>query len=64
MRSGPEALTPAERRVASLAATGMANREIAEQLVVAPRTVEFHLSAIYRKLGVGGRHELLAALGG
>jgi DNA-binding CsgD family transcriptional regulator len=49
MRSGPEALTPAERRVASLAVTGMANREIAEQLVVATRTVEFHLSAIYRR---------------
>jgi DNA-binding NarL/FixJ family response regulator len=62
MRSGPEALTPAERRVAVLAAEGMANRAIAERLVVAQRTVEFHLSSTYRKLGVGGRRELLDAL--
>ena len=62
IRTGPEALTPAERRVAALAATGMANRDIAAQLFVAPRTVEFHLSATYRKLGVGGRRELREAL--
>jgi DNA-binding NarL/FixJ family response regulator len=62
MRTGPEALTPAERRVAALAATGMANHDIATELVVTPRTVEFHLSATYRKLGVSGRRDLPAAL--
>ena len=62
VRSGPDALTPAERRVAALAATGMANRDIAAELVVAARTVEFHLSAVYRKLGVSGRGELPEAL--
>ncbi|MEP6954923.1 MAG: LuxR C-terminal-related transcriptional regulator [Solirubrobacteraceae bacterium] len=40
----------------------MANREIAAELVVAARTVEFHLSAAYRKLGVRGRGELAEAL--
>jgi DNA-binding CsgD family transcriptional regulator len=40
----------------------MTNGEIAEHLVVTPRTVAFHLSNTYRKLGIAGRGELAAAL--
>jgi len=61
--SGPDALTPSERRVADLAASGMSNREIAEQLVVTVRTVEFHLSRAYAKLDISSRRELAARLG-
>ena len=60
--SGPGSLTPAERRVARLAADGLTNREIAERLVVVPRTVEMHLTAAFRKLAVESRDELAAAL--
>jgi DNA-binding CsgD family transcriptional regulator len=51
-------LTPMERRVAELVAAGRSNREIAAELVVALRTVETHLSRIYRKLGVRSRTQL------
>lgn len=61
--SGVESLTPSERRVADLAAAGRANREIAQELYVTPKTVEVHLSSAYRKLGIGSRHELGSALG-
>lgn len=57
-------LTDGERRVAELAARGATNREIAEALLVALRTVEIHLTSVYRKLGVSGRGQLAAALAG
>jgi DNA-binding CsgD family transcriptional regulator len=57
-----DALSGRERRVAELAAAGATNREIAEQLFVTVRTVESHLSNVYRKLGVELRADLLAAL--
>jgi len=57
-------LTAGERRVAELAASGATNREIAETLLVALRTVEIHLTSAYRKLGVTGRTELAVALSG
>ncbi len=60
--SGPGSLTAAERRIADLAAAGNGNADIARMLVVARRTVETHLSAIYRKLGINGRAELPDAL--
>ena len=60
--SGPKALTPSERRVARMAASGLSNRQIAESLFVTVRTVEFHLRASYRKLGIENRRELGAAL--
>jgi DNA-binding CsgD family transcriptional regulator len=55
---GPGALTASERRAAHLAAQGLSNREIADALFVTVRTVEFHLSATYKKLGIRSRQEL------
>ena len=60
--TGREALTVRESQVAGLAAQGMSNREIAEALFVTVKTVEWHLKHAYRKLGVGSRRELGAAL--
>ena len=60
--SGPDALTPSERRVADAAAAGLSNRGIAEQLFVTVSTVEYHLYNAYRKLGIDGRTKLPAAL--
>lgn len=59
---GPEALTPAQRRVAEMAAAGRSNREIAQALFVTRRTVETHLTEVYSKLEVGSRDELSSAL--
>lgn len=53
--TGPDSLTPTERRVAELVADGLSNAEIAHTLVVSPRTVQFHVSRILRKLGVRSR---------
>ncbi len=55
-------LTPTERRVAELAAEGLANKEIAAALVVTINTVEFHLSNTYAKLGIRSRGQLAARL--
>ncbi|MFF4529397.1 ATP-binding protein [Streptomyces sp. NPDC001407] len=56
--TGTTALTEGERRVADRAAAGETNRAIAERLHLTTRTVETHLSAVYRKLGISGRGEL------
>jgi DNA-binding CsgD family transcriptional regulator len=61
------ALTASERQVADLVAGGLANREVAAALFTSVRTVEGHLAAVYRKLGVRSRTELAkraAAVGG
>ena len=50
-------------RVARLAATGLTNREIADQLVVTVKAVEWHLSHVYRKLGIHSRGALASVLG-
>jgi DNA-binding CsgD family transcriptional regulator len=55
-------LTSSELRVAELAAKGGTNREIAEALFISPKTVEANLARIYRKLDIGRRAELSAAL--
>ncbi|MBV9197059.1 MAG: AAA family ATPase [Solirubrobacterales bacterium] len=60
--SGVESLTPSERRVAELAAQGPTNREIAQALFVTQRTVEVHLTSIFRKLDITSRSQLAAAL--
>ena len=49
--------------MAELAAEGPTNREIAQALFVTPKTVEVHLSRVYRKLGIGSRSQLAGALG-
>ena len=60
--SGVDSLTPSERRVAELAAAGPTNREIAQTLFVTQRTVEVHLTSIYRKLGISSRSQLAGRL--
>ncbi len=56
--TGLDSLTPAERRVAELASSGLTNRKVAEALFVTMKTVETHLASAYRKLGVSTRHDL------
>jgi DNA-binding CsgD family transcriptional regulator len=60
--SGIESLTPSERRVAQRAAESATNREIAQALFVTQKTVEVHLSSVYRKLGISSRSQLPALL--
>ena len=55
-------LTDREREVAELAAEGLSNQEIANQLVLSVRTVETHLHRVMRKLDVSSRREISAAL--
>jgi DNA-binding CsgD family transcriptional regulator len=55
-------LSVTERRVAGLAASGRTNREVADALCIAVKTVEWHLGRIYRKLGIRTRAELSASL--
>ena len=57
-------LTPSERRVAELAAAGQTNRQIADALFITAKSVEWHLSNVYRKLDIRGRGQLAAALAG
>jgi DNA-binding NarL/FixJ family response regulator len=61
-RSLDRRLTPTERRVAELAATGAHNKEIAGALFVSVKTVEANLSRVYAKLGIRSRVELAARL--
>jgi len=63
-RTGVEALTPSELRVAQLAAEGKTNRAIAHALYVTLKTVEGHLARAYGKLEITGRTELAQALDG
>lgn len=58
--AGVQALTPSERRVAGLAATGHSTRQIAGELFITAKTVEFHLRNIYRKLEIPSSRSDLA----
>ena len=60
--TGLDSLTPSELRVAELAGNGLTTRQIAEALFVTPKTIEFHIRHIYRKLDVGSRAELAAVM--
>jgi DNA-binding CsgD family transcriptional regulator len=62
--SGPESLTPGERRVVDLVAGGMTNREVAQALFLTEKTVETHLGHAYTKLGINSRRHLTEAVGG
>jgi DNA-binding CsgD family transcriptional regulator len=55
-------LTPQELQIALAVSEGKTNREVGGQLFLSPKTVEFHLSSVYRKLGVGSRAELTRLL--
>jgi DNA-binding CsgD family transcriptional regulator len=55
-------LTPQERRVAEAVAGGASDRQVAAELFLSPRTVAYHLSAVYRKLGISSRAALAARL--
>lgn len=59
----PLELTVTERQVAELAAAGLTNREIAEQMFISVRTAEANLSRVYRKLGLRSRAELARDFG-
>jgi DNA-binding CsgD family transcriptional regulator len=61
-RRGAAALTRQEAKIAWLARAGYTNPQISEQLFLTRRTVEFHLSGAYRKLGISGRADLRRAL--
>jgi DNA-binding CsgD family transcriptional regulator len=59
---GAAALTPRERQICELAIAGKANRAIAAELFLSVKTVETHLAASFRKLGVHRRSELAPTL--
>jgi DNA-binding CsgD family transcriptional regulator len=62
MLTGRDALTPTEQRIATMAAQGMSNPQIAQALFLTAKTVENQLGRVYKKLGVGGRAGLSHAL--
>jgi DNA-binding CsgD family transcriptional regulator len=51
-------LTPQELQVAALVRQGLSNREVATQLFLSPRTIDFHLRNVFTKLGISSRTEL------
>jgi DNA-binding CsgD family transcriptional regulator len=55
-------LTPTEQRIAELIASGLSYREAADALFISPKTVQWNLSKIYRKLGISSRSQLPARL--
>ncbi|HYB29664.1 MAG TPA: AAA family ATPase [Solirubrobacteraceae bacterium] len=62
VQTGLETLTASERRVAQLAADDMSNKDIAQALFVTVKTVEVHLSSVYRKLEISSRRQLAPTL--
>ena len=57
VRNSAPALTKRELEILRMTATGLSNRQMAQQLWVTEQTVKFHLSNVYRKLGVSNRTE-------
>ncbi|MGD0705919.1 MAG: AAA family ATPase [Trebonia sp.] len=60
---GHNALTPTERRIAELAAWGLTTPQIAQKLYLSPKTIDWHLGHVYKKLGVSSRRQLATTLG-
>ena len=69
LRGGPDTdqglagLTGQERQVARLVAGGMSNREVAAELYLSPKTIEYHLAHIFAKLGIKTRYQLATRIG-
>ena len=62
--SGLKSLTPAEQRVVTLAAEGLTNASIATELFINMKTVESHLTSVYKKLRITDRAELKTVVRG
>ena len=60
---GIDELTPQEVQVATMAASGRSNKDIAAELFLSVKTIEAHLHRVYRKLGVHSRRELPSVIG-
>jgi DNA-binding CsgD family transcriptional regulator len=60
--TGADRLTPQELQIALAVCEGASNRQVAERLFVSAKTIEYHLSHVYRKLSITSRNELGAAL--
>jgi DNA-binding CsgD family transcriptional regulator len=57
----PSSLTAQESMIARLAGDGLSNIEIGQRLFLSPRTIEWHLSSIFTKLGISSRRALVGA---
>jgi len=60
--TGVPTLTPQELHVARTVARGVSNRQAAAELFLSPKTIDFHLVQVYRKLGISSRGQLSDAL--
>ena len=61
-RARSDELTPQQMQIAAMVAEGRTNRNIADSLFLSPKTIEFHLGHVFRKLDVSNRTELTRAL--